>query len=243
MTKPTLALLYGCICHLSFVLGVGLMMYSIYFGLDHNLFGLHSWGAWFWNAFIVLQFPFLHSFFLHPKGKKFLALLAPKEVRSELSTTLFAWFASVQLILVFGTWAGSGHLLWQPQSEFVWILMSVCYALSWVLLLKAMSDANLALQTGLLGWLAVFRKRKPVYKKFPTSGLNRFTRNPIYVAFCLILWTAPVWTWDRVFLVVPWTLYCFLGPLLKEKRYRRYFGAEYLDYQKRVPFWIPKLKP
>ena len=74
-----------------------------------------------------------------------------------------------------------------------------------------------------------------------TSGVYRFTRNPMYLGLtCLLLsWSA--------FLAAPWTL---LGPLFfalyidrfqivpEERAMEARFGAAYLDYKSRVRRWI-----
>lgn len=239
MKDRSISLLYGIICHSSFAVGVGLMIYSLYFGLPTILVSIEPPLAIIWNLLLVAQFPILHSFFLSSKGRSILSQLAPVSVRRELGTTLFAWFASTQLILVFGLWAGTGVVIWQPSHDIGWIFFSVLYTISWLLLLKSMNEASLSLQTGALGWWAVFRGRKAVYRKFCQSGLHSYVRNPIYISFALTLWTAPVWTWDRIALVVPWTIYCLVGPQLKENRYRKMYGQEYLEYQRRVPYWLP----
>lgn len=74
-----------------------------------------------------------------------------------------------------------------------------------------------------------------------TSGVYRYTRNPMYVGLtCLLLsWSA--------FLASPWTL---LGPLFfalyitrfqivpEERMMEAKFGAAYLNYKRRVRRWI-----
>ena len=222
------------------------MMYSIYCGLSGfpSLFGfsveLETWQVMVWDGFLVLQFPILHSYFLSTPGRKLLGKLVPREIRADMGTTLFAIVASIQLILVFGAWLHFGNVLWMPSSMLAWVVLSSFYGISWLLLLKAMLDAGLLVQTGCLGWWSVFWKTKPVYKKFSEHGLNRYTRNPIYVSFFLILWTAPVWTADRIVLAVVWSLYCLVGPVFKERRYLRYYREEYRNYQHKVPYWIPR---
>ena len=48
--------------------------------------------------------------------------------------------------------------------------VTAAYAGAWLLLGKAMADAGLALQTGALGWTAVFRGHRPVYPPMPRRG-------------------------------------------------------------------------
>ena len=106
-------------------------------------------------------------------------------------------------------------------------------------LLKAIWDAGLALQTGHLGWWAIFRRRAPVFPPMPTTGLFRFVRQPIYVAFTLTLWSVPTWTPDQLAVAVVLTGYCLIGPLMKEARFRQRFGAAFVAYTRRSPTGFP----
>ena len=73
----------------------------------------------------------------------------------------------------------------------------------------------------------------------PTTGLFRLTRQPIYVAFTLTLWTVPTWTPDQLMLAGTLTAYCVAAPLLKEARFRRIYGSAFDDYARAVPYWLP----
>ena len=77
----------------------------------------------------------------------------------------------------------------------------------------------------------------------PHRGLFRLCRQPIYVSFALTLWTVPSWTPDQLAVAVALTLYCVLGPLFKEARFRRSFGTEFARYRANVPYWLPGPRP
>lgn len=230
------AVAYGIVCHVSFLAGIAAMIASLYTGL---MFG-QGRGGWLSNLVVILQFPLLHSFLLARPGRRWLARLAPLGLGQELSTTTYATLASWQLLLAFGLWTPSGQIWWQPSGAPL-VVLSVVYGLSWLLLLKTMSDAGLAIQTGFLGWSSVARGRRPVYETFPVRGTFAWVRQPVYVAFTLTLWTAPVWTPDRLIIAVAWTGYCLLGPQFKERRYLRFYGADFSRYREAVPYWLPRL--
>ena len=99
------------------------------------------------------------------------------------------------------------------------------------------------MQVGSLGWWAVARGVAPVYPPMPRTGLFRLCRQPIYVAFALTLWTVPLWTPDQLVVASVLTLYCLIGPLFKEARFRRLFGARFIAYQASVPYWLPWPRP
>jgi protein-S-isoprenylcysteine O-methyltransferase Ste14 len=85
----------------------------------------------------------------------------------------------------------------------------------------------------------LLRGRKPVYPPMPQTGLFRITRQPIYVAFTLTLWTVPTWTPDQLVVAVTLTTYCLIAPLFKEARFRRIYGSAFENYASAVPYWFP----
>jgi protein-S-isoprenylcysteine O-methyltransferase Ste14 len=224
-------LIYGVSTHALFGAGVACMAWGLYSGLQNGLGHLDGLLRWFTNGLLVLQFPLLHSLLLTSRGRSLLARLAPRAHGRTLGSTLFAAAASVQLLLTFGLWSPSGVVWWRPEGAPLYALQ-VAYGSGWLLLLKAMADAG-------LGWTALWRGESPRYGGLPTGGLFRFCRQPIYLAFALILWCTPVWSPDRLALTLVWSLYCVVGPLHKERRYLALFGAEFERYRARVPYLLP----
>jgi ubiquinone biosynthesis O-methyltransferase len=241
-TDRATAIAYGIVCHTLFVVGVGAMIVAMFFGMSRS-FGRvpTSWSA-LTNAILLIQFPFLHSLLLSSLGPTMLKRLAPAVIGSRLATTTYAILASIQVLLLFALWTPSGVIWWSATGTVLWF-MSGLYTAAWLLLLKAIWDAGLALQTGFLGWWAIANEQAPVYPPMPTIGLFRIVRQPIYVAFTLTLWTVPTWTPDQLAVALFLTTYCLVGPLLKEKRFRRRFGQTFTVYEDRVPYWLPWPRP
>ncbi len=235
------ALFYGVACHLSFLAGVAAMVFALHEGLRSGLGPFTGWAAVAANAALVLQFPLLHSLLLSKRGRPWLAKLAPASLARPLGTTLFATFASLQLLAVFSLWSPSGVVLFEPSGA-LQIAFQVAYGLSWVLVVKTMGDAGLGTQLGYLGWFAVARGKQPSYASFPREKSFSVCRQPIYLAFALTLWTGPVWTPDHLAVALVWTGYCVVGPILKERRYGEHYGEDFRRYQAEVPFF-PGLRP
>jgi len=233
-----LALCYGVVCHVSFLLGVLTMMAAMFFGMSRSLGTVPAPWNWIANAALLVQFPVTHSLLLATRGRALLGRLAPLGAGPALSTTTYVTIAALQIFALFAFWSPTGTIWWQASGAalVLWILL---YAASWVLLGKSMADAGLALQTGSLGWVALFRGRKPVYPPMPETGLFRLTRQPIYVAFTLTLWTVPTWTPDQLVVAVTFTAYCLVAPRFKEARFRRIYGAKFDSYARAVPYWLP----
>jgi ubiquinone biosynthesis O-methyltransferase len=238
--RTATAIAYGIACHGLFAVAVTAMIVEMFFGM--SLASGRVPGAWaiMANALLLVQFPLGHSLLLYARGSGLLRRLAPKPMASDLVTTTYVIVASIQVTLLFVLWTPSGVVWWRADGVVLWLLTAL-YAVAWLLLLKAISDAGIALQTGALGWWAVARDRRPVYPPMPTTGLFRLVRQPIYVAFALTLWTVPTWTPDQLEVAIVLTGYCLAGPILKERRFRRRFGAAFEAYAQRVPYWLPRL--
>jgi steroid 5-alpha reductase family enzyme len=229
------------VSHALFAAAITAMVLALYGGLRIGAGTLHGPAALIANALLALQFPMLHSWMLTPRGRGFLARMAPREFGRDLGPTTFAALASLQLLATFLLWSPSGTVLYEATGAALWAWRALFVA-SWLFLVKALHDARLPVQTGSIGWVAVLRGGSPDFGSFPTRGLFRSCRQPVYLAFALTLWTGPVLTLDRLALALTWTAYCAIGPLHKERRYLAYYGERYSTYRRSVPYILPGLK-
>lgn len=236
--RRALALAIGLLTHALFLGGVGAMAWSLNGGMDAGRVGLGGPAALAVDAALILQFPLLHSFFLGRRGGGWVARRVPLGLGRDLATTTFAAIASLQLLVTFLLWCPTGIELWRPEGAWMqgW---EVVYGASWLLLLKAMGDAGLGIQTGSLGWTSVVRGAAVRYPEFPREGLFRRCRQPVYFAFAVILWAGPVWTLDHLAIAASWSAYCYVGPRFKERRYLQRHGSSFAEYRRRVPYWLP----
>jgi protein-S-isoprenylcysteine O-methyltransferase Ste14 len=247
MTAPALyrkplAWAYGMACHILFAVGVGSMILVMFTGMSASLGTVSRPACFVANAFLLLQFPVLHSWLLTSSGSRALSHLAPAGLGSALATTTYGAIASAQVALLFLAWSPSGVVWWTAQGAALGVI-SALYLASWLVLGKAIIDAGFAYQVGLLGWRAVACDVPVRYPPMPSGGLFRLCRQPIYLAFALTLWTVPVWTPDQLAVSMVLTAYCLLGPLLKERRFARRFGKAFRDYHSRTPYWLPWPRP
>jgi len=237
MVERLAALGFGGLVHVSFAVAVGMMVYALFGGLQFGYGPCGGVWRWIANSALILQFPFLHSLLLTRRAAPMLDALAPSKLSLQLRPTMYVLFASLQLLLVFLCWSPGSHVLWIPSGT-TYYLHCALYVASWLLLGKAMWDGHLGIQTGYIGWTSIWRGQSSIrWPKMPESGLFKVCRQPIYFSFMLTLWTGPVWTVDKLYVALLWTLYCLVGPIFKEKRMSRRFGAEFANYRKRVPYW------
>ena len=238
MQSRNIALCYGVLCHGCFLAGVSMMVVMMYSGMSMSFGTVEPPWRWVANGALLIQFLLVHSFFLTDKGRIVLASLAPQGLGERLSTTTYVTIAGLQTCALFALWSPTGVVWWQAEGSWFCFMLGL-YASAWMLLGKSMVDAGFALQTGLLGWWAVLSNKKPVYPSMPQTGLFRISRQPIYVSFTLTLWSVPTWTPDQLVVAITFSLYCLLGPLFKEARFRRLFGSEFEAYCRRVHYWLP----
>lgn len=237
--RIVLALAMGVVCHVAFASAVAAMIVAMFFGMSES-FGTAPWPwAALANAALILQFPLAHSWLLTGRGGRFVARLVPGPHGQTLATTTYAIIASLQLLALFALWTPSGVIWWRADGVVFWVLCGA-YACSWLLLAKASFDAGAEVQSGALGWMSLLARVRPVFPDMPTQGLFRFIRQPIYVAFALTLWTAPVWTPDQLVLAISYTAYCLLAPLLKERRFADRYGDRFERYRAQVPYAVPR---
>lgn len=239
--RVAFALLWGLVNHSLFAGAIVAMLLALYGGLRIGLGRLEGAAAFAANALLLLQFPLLHSWMLTGRGRRALSRLAPRELGRDLVPTTFAALAAVQLLATFLLWSPGEVVLYEASGAALW-LWRAAFAASWLFLIQALRDARLSVQTGSIGWTSVLRGRSPQYGDFPTHGLFRACRQPVYLGFALTLWTGPVLTLDRLALALVWSAYCALGPLLKERRYLAWFGERYANYRRTVPYILPRVR-
>ena len=235
-----IAIFYGLMCHGIFLVAGAVMFITILTGFQFSVGPFEGYEAVAINLLLLIQFPLGHSFFLSNRGMKVLEIFAPKSFAKTLRTTVYATIASIQLILLFTFWNFSGVFVWQIETpaSFYMIIFNL---LSWALLSVSSIQAGYKVQTGSLGWTSVYQGKKPVFPDMPTHGLFSIIRQPIYLSFSLVLWTSPQMSLDLFIVALAYSLYCYFGPMLKEKRFQKIYGKRFFDYQQKVPYYMPSI--
>lgn len=232
------ALASAALCHALFVLAVGSMAYALANGLQNGRGALSPTAGRVCDLLLAVQFPLVHSWLLTRTGRRFLAAIVPFGRR--LGPTAYVILASLQLLATFWLWTPSGEV-WDAPHGRVRIAAYCAFAGAWLFLGKALFDAGLMLQSGAAGWWALLRDRPVDYGTMATHGLFARCRQPIYLGFALVLWTAPLHSPDWLLLTLAWSAYCVAGPRLKEARWTALFGDRFRSYRATVPYFLPRL--
>lgn len=233
------ALAMAVSCHGAFVAAVGSLMVALGTGLQCGRLRLQDGAAVLADLALVVQFPLLHSFLLSRRGAALLRRLSPFGHGRVLAPSTYVCIASLQLLAAVWLWSPSG-VVWHRPAGGTGVLQWTAFAAAWLVLLKALWDAGLGLQTGAVGWWALWRDRPVDYGGMPTRGLFACVRQPIYLGFALVLLAAPAWSPDWLLLTVAWVGYCVAGPRFKEQRWARLYGARFDAYRATVPYLLPR---
>jgi protein-S-isoprenylcysteine O-methyltransferase Ste14 len=235
------ALLMALLVHTLFGLAVGSMALALATGLQLGRGGLDGPASVVANLLLVLQFPIVHSLLLSKRGRPLLQRLSPVGHGRTLAVSTYVLVGSLQLLLTFWAWSPS-DVVWHSPAGVAGGLQYALFAGAWLFLVKALWDAGLGLQSGAAGWWALLRNRPVDFGGMPTGGLFARCRQPIYLGFAMVLWTAPTWTPDWLLLTAGWTAYCVVGPRFKESRWEALFGARFRDYRSTVPYFLPRFR-
>jgi protein-S-isoprenylcysteine O-methyltransferase Ste14 len=72
-----------------------------------------------------------------------------------------------------------------------------------------------------------------------TSGMYAYVRHPLYFFSLVILWFAPVVTWQTLAFDLAATAYFWIGSVHEERKLVRMYGEAYENYRQRVPRLLP----
>ena len=176
-------------------------------------------------------FCIIHSALAAPRIKNRIKRLAGRPLTGyRLTYNLFS-------ILLFG-WV---MLAWQSTSVLyvppgIWSL--VLHGLQFIILWTGLVCLR---QTGLAGFLGTRPVDEDEHPVLATTGCYAVVRHPLYLLGILFLLLNPVITSRWIVLTLFCIPYFIFGALLEERRMIRLLGESYRQYQKEVPFIIPRM--
>lgn len=72
------------------------------------------------------------------------------------------------------------------------------------------------------------------------NGLNRWVRHPLYTGAFLMLWGGAISIFD-IWTAIWGTTYLVIGTKFEERKLVKIYQDEYLNYQREVPRYFPRL--
>jgi protein-S-isoprenylcysteine O-methyltransferase Ste14 len=186
---------------------------------------------------LIALFGIQHSVMARPAFKAAWTKLVPESV--ERST--YVLLSSVVLIVLYRLWRPVPTVVWDAQASWLVGLLWGLFALGFGLVLVATFVIN---HFDLFGLRQVFlRLREKPYTDLPfqVRFLYRFVRHPLYVGWFLAFWATPHMTLGHLLFSIGMSGYILLAVRYEERDLVRYLGQAYVDYQKRVPKFVPRL--
>lgn len=149
-------------------------------------------------------------------------------------------FAAINLGLVW--WLGDFIFSDRPPFDFsveMHALLLAAYAVGWLIMLLGLRGYDLGRLAG-IHQIRDFLRGAGDTEDEPLrlDGLHRYVRHPLYSGGFLILWGRVTGEFELVTAV--WaSLYLLVGAWFEERRLLRLYGADYAEYRRRVPAFVP----
>lgn len=186
---------------------------------------------------LLAAFAVQHSGMARPAFKRWWTRIVPEPV--ERST--YVLVSSLAMGALFLLWSPIGAVIWEAQGM-ARVAVLALYGFGWALLLYS---TFLIDHFDLFGLRQVWRRLKGagyVPPKFYTPGLYKLVRHPLYVGWIVIFWAAPTMTVAHLVFAVMTTAYILIAIQLEERDLVDAFGETYVDYRRRTPMLVPRMK-
>ncbi len=99
-------------------------------------------------------------------------------------------------------------------------------------------------QTGMLDFLGlrqITSKEPTEAPDFTDTGMYGWVRHPLYSGAMLFLWLSPTMSVNQAAFYLAISLYFWIGAYFEERKLARFYGEKYVDYQARVPIFVPRI--
>jgi protein-S-isoprenylcysteine O-methyltransferase Ste14 len=187
---------------------------------------------------LLTAFAIQHSGMARPAFKTWWKRIVPDA--AERST--YVLLSSIALAALYVFWEPIGGVVWSVPVGVARGAVVGLYLCGWLLLLYT---TFLIDHFDLFGLKQVWRRlsnkiyRAPVFR---TPSLYKLVRHPLYIGWLTIFWAAPTMTSAHLIFALVTTAYILIAIRWEERDLEAAFGNVYVDYRKRTPMLIPRLR-
>lgn len=194
-----------------------------------------------WNVGLFALFGVLHSTFAQVGVQARVRALVPAPaIRS-----FFLAVTGTALLMMMGLWQPTGVVLWRlPVSETVGQAIAAA-----VFAVPAAVILRLLVRLGFfefLGWAQLIGPARASARTagtpaLRTTGIYGCVRHPVYTGLLAMFLLGPTLSLDRFTLFLAALAYLSVGIPVEERKLIRLFGADYVEYRRRVPALLPAI--
>jgi protein-S-isoprenylcysteine O-methyltransferase Ste14 len=241
--KRSLYFVYGVACHLLFL---GTFAYMA--GFVGNLVVSKSidsapagpiGAAVVINLLLLALFAAQHSIMARPAFKRVWNRIVPQPI--ERST--YVLVSCLVTILLMWQWRTIDAVVWDAQTPFPRTVAWILFAIGW---LHVPAVTLLINHFDLFGtrqvWLH-WKRQDYTALPFREPLVYRHVRHPLYIGWAIAFWATPNMTGGHLLFAGVLTVYMALAAVVEERDLVSHFGRQYEDYRRRVPMFVPRLKP
>jgi len=242
MLKRTLVFAYGLACYATFF---ATFLYALgfvgNFVVPVTMDGVPRVGTGLALAIdvgLLGLFAVQHSLMARPFFKRWLTRLIPES--AERST--YVLFSSLALIALFLFWQPLGGVVWEVGDPVWQAVLYALFAFGWLLVLVSTFLINHFDLFGLRQvWLQLLDRPYRALK-FGTPGPYKLVRHPLYLGWLFAFWATPTMTGTHLLFAFMTTAYILVAIQLEERDLVDALGDDYVQYRRKVPMILPRLR-
>lgn len=180
-----------------------------------------------------------HSIMARPAFKRVWTRVVPQPI--ERSTYVF--LTCVVTAVLMWQWRSIDIVVWDVQEPVLRTAAWVLFGVGWLLVPGVTLLIDHFDLFGLRQVWLHFVGREYSSPRFQAALFYRHVRHPLYIGWAIAFWATPTMTVGHLLFAGVLTAYMAAAAVVEERDLVAHFGQSYEDYRRRVPMFVPQLKP
>lgn len=221
----------------SYVMGTAAIVYfvwALWFGLDATEPAFQPQTV-IQNLLLFLIFPLQHSLLARPQWKRWIK----RRIQPLMERPVYVATSALALTVVVRYWQPFGPLLF--VSQYRWLFDTLFFlSVAGILWSAATIDQStlFGLKHGIAAWKGTSLPAFELIRRGPFA----YVRHPLTSFLIVAIWSHHVLTAGRLEWNILITAYSLIGVVFEERDIRKELGAQYEQYCRSVPAFIPSLR-